>query len=80
MQEKPQHPKSQYAVPPFYIYKKSDIQHIKTCLSDNGIMDAPGNLVKSLLDKTVIHAWEMNGKRYDIGTLETYYQFKDNWK
>ena len=79
MQEKPENPKSHYAVPPFYIYKKSDIKHIKTCISKDRIVDAPGNLVKSMLDKTVIHAWEMTGKRYDIGTLETYYQFKDNF-
>ena len=77
MQEKPQNPKSHYAVPPFYIYKKSDIEHIKSCIKGDCIMDAPGNLVKSMLDKTVFHAYEMIGKRFDIGTLETYYQLKD---
>ena len=78
MHEKPLKPKSHCAVPPFYIYKKTDIELIKSCITEDYIMDAPGNLVKSMLDKTDFHAWEMTGKRYDIGTLETYYQLKDN--
>ena len=78
MQEKPASPKSHHAVPPFYIYIKSDIPQMQSCLSDGCHPDAPGNLVRSMLDKTVFHAWPMTGKRYDIGTLETYYQLKDN--
>ena len=40
-------------------------------------MDAPGNLVRYMLDKTIFHAWPMPGNRYDIGSLETYYNLKD---
>jgi glucose-1-phosphate thymidylyltransferase len=78
MQEKPENPKSRFAVPPFYIYKKSDIIRIQSCLSEGCDKDAPGNLVRHMLDKTVFHAWQMTGTRHDIGTLETYYQLKDN--
>ena len=74
MQEKPQEPKSHYAVPPFYIYKKEDIKYINECISEGCKTDAPGNLVNFMLKKTIFHAWEMSGKRFDIGTLETYYQ------
>ena len=79
MQEKPEHPKSHFAVPPFYIYKKSDVRFIQTCIDEGCNTDAPGNLVKSMLAKTTFHAWPMTGKRYDIGTLETYYQLKNNF-
>ena len=75
MQEKPREPKSHYAVPPFYIYKKSDIKFIQKCVLEGCNTDAPGNLVAAMLAKTVFHAWHMTGKRYDIGTLENYLYF-----
>jgi glucose-1-phosphate thymidylyltransferase len=74
MQEKPEKPNSHYAVPPFYIYKHSDIKLIQACINEGCSSDAPGNLVKSMIPKTIFHAWPMNGKRIDIGTLETYRQ------
>jgi len=76
MQEKPREPKSHYAVPPFYIYKKSDIKFIQEYVLEGCNTDAPGNLVAGMLVKTVFHAWRMTGKRYDIGTLENYLNFK----
>ena len=81
MQEKPEVPKSHQAVPPFYIYKKSDIKLINSCIEDGCPSDAPGNLVKSMLSKTIFHAWSMPGTRYDIGTLENYNQIRvnDQW-
>ena len=75
MQEKPREPKSHNAVPPFYIYKKDDVKYIKECVLEGCNTDAPGNLVISLLSKTIFHAWRMTGKRYDIGTLENYKNF-----
>ena len=75
MQEKPLQPKSHYAVPPFYIYKKSDIKFIQECVLEGCNTDAPGSLVISMLEKTVFHAWQMPGKRYDIGTPEAYSNF-----
>ena len=77
MQEKPANPKSHFAVPPFYIYKKDDITFMQTCMDEGCNIDAPGNLVRFMLNKTVFHAWPMTGKRYDIGTLETYNNLKD---
>jgi glucose-1-phosphate thymidylyltransferase len=76
MQEKPREPKSHNAVPPFYIYKKNDIKYIQECVSEGCNTDAPGSLVIAMLAKTVFHAWRMTGKRYDIGTVENYVNFK----
>ena len=76
MMEKPETPPSHFAVPPFYIYKKSDIKMIQTCIEEGCHTDAPGNLVKAMLGKTIFHAWQMPGKRIDIGTLETYEKLK----
>jgi len=72
MQEKPQVPVSELAVPPFYIYRREDLPLIKDCLSHGCGYDAPGNLAHYLVDVTTIHAWNMPGSRYDIGSLDSY--------
>lgn len=76
MEEKPQKPKSTWAVPPFYIYMKSDLPLIRDCMSNGCGFDAPGNLAHYLCDNTVMHAWPMAGTgenlRFDIGSIDTY--------
>lgn len=76
MEEKPQKPKSHWAVPPFYIYAHCDFPLIEHCIEDGCGYDAPGNLARYLCSKTRVHAWKMTGKRYDIGNLETYENLK----
>jgi glucose-1-phosphate thymidylyltransferase len=72
MQEKPEHPVSNWAVPPFYIYKKNDLPLIRDCLNHGCGFDAPGNLAHYLVNATTIHAWIMPGSRYDIVSLDSY--------
>lgn len=72
MQEKPQEPVSHWAVPPFYIYKRSDLPLIKDCMNPGCGFDAPGNLAHYLVDKTTVHAWQMPGSRFDIGSMDSY--------
>ena len=72
MQEKPEHPVSNWAVPPFYIYKKNDLPLIRDCLNHGCGFDAPGNLAHYLVNATTIHAWIMPGSRYDVGSLDSY--------
>jgi glucose-1-phosphate thymidylyltransferase len=72
MQEKPEHPVSNWAVPPFYIYKRNDLPLIRDCLNHGCGFDAPGNLAHYLVNATTIHAWIMPGSRYDIGSLDSY--------
>ena len=74
MQEKPQEPKSSWAVPPFYIYRKDDLELIKDSVNNGCGKDAPGNLAHYLADCTTIHAWPMSAGRFDIGSLDTYYE------
>ena len=74
MQEKPQNPKSNWAVPPFYIYKRDDLDLIKDSVKNGCGKDAPGNLAHYLADHTVLHAWPMSAGRFDIGSLDTYYE------
>jgi glucose-1-phosphate thymidylyltransferase len=74
MQEKPEHPVSNWAVPPFYIYKESDLPLITGCLAHGCAYDAPGNLARYMVEHTAIHAYPMPGSRYDIGSLDSYYE------
>ena len=76
MEEKPSVPKSHWAVPPFYIYLKKDLDLIRTAVENGCGRDAPGNLAHYLVDRTVIHAWPMPGTRFDIGSLDTYEEAK----
>lgn len=71
-EEKPQKPKGDMAVPPFYFYKNSDIKRIEESIADGCNTDAPGSFAAWLSSKTDMYAWEMTGNRYDIGDLKSY--------
>ena len=73
MEEKPAEPKSHWAVPPFYIYLKKDLDLVKASVENGCGKDAPGNLAHYMVDHTEMHAWKMTAGRFDIGSLDTYY-------
>lgn len=76
MEEKPEEPKSTWAVPPFYIYRKENIDMIMHAIENGCGFDAPGNLAHYMVDNVEMHAWPMAGTgenlRFDIGSLDTY--------
>lgn len=76
MEEKPQNPKTTWAVPPFYIYRKKDLDLVRGSVANGCGKDAPGNLAHYLCDHTTMYAWPMAGTgenlRFDIGSLDTY--------
>lgn len=74
MEEKPQEPKSHWAVPPFYIYMKKDLDLVRHSVENGCGKDAPGNLAHYMVDHTTMHAWQMTAGRFDIGSLDTYYE------
>ena len=74
MEEKPQVPKSHWAVPPFYIYLKQDLDLVRHSVENGCGKDAPGNLAHYMVNHTTMHAWPMSAGRFDIGSLDTYYQ------
>lgn len=78
MEEKPQEPRSTWAVPPFYIYLKKDLGLVRHSVENGCGKDAPGNLAHYLCDHATMHAWPMAGTgenlRFDIGSLDTYHE------
>ena len=76
MEEKPLVPKSHWAVPPFYIYLKKDMELVKSSVENGCGKDAPGNLAHYMVDRTEVHAWPMSAGRVDIGSLDSYEEAK----
>ena len=76
MEEKPLQPKSHWAVPPFYIYMRKDLDLVRGSVADGCGKDAPGNLAHYMVDNTVMHAWPMSAGRFDIGSLDSYEEAK----
>ena len=74
MEEKPEVPKSHWAVPPFYIYLRRDLDLVRHSVENGCGKDAPGNLAHYMVEHSVLHAWRMTGGRFDIGSLDTYYE------
>ena len=77
MEEKPQVPRSHWAVPPFYIYLKKDLDLVRHSVEKGCGKDAPGNLAHYMVENTTMHAWPMSAGRFDIGSLDTYYEACD---
>jgi glucose-1-phosphate thymidylyltransferase len=71
-EEKPEQPKSRYAVPAFYLYQEETLPEFKKYLEAGHDPDAPGHFVPYLIGKKVVHAFRFEGQRYDIGTVESY--------
>ncbi len=80
MQEKPENPKSNWCCPPFYYYVNVDARNIEQAIMMGCGVDAPGDYIAWLSNKSPIYAMEMPGKRYDVGNLESYEQIKKKYK
>ena len=76
MEEKPANPKSHWCIPAFYYYTREDARLIKKGIASGCGIDAPGSFIAWLSTQTPVYTYEMPGKRYDIGTLESYEQVK----
>ncbi len=79
MEEKPQEPKSHWAVPPFYIYQKKDLDKVRHSVENGCGKDAPGNLAHYMVEQVEMHAWKMTAGRFDIGSLDTYKEACDKF-
>ena len=76
MTEKSPEPKTNWCCPPFYYYTKNDALLITQAINSGCGTDAPGSFIAWLSSKRDVYAYEMPGKRYDIGNLESYERVK----
>jgi len=80
MEEKPLTPRSNWATPPFYYYTASDARLIKRAIDEGCGTDAPGSLVAWMSSHSVMHAMLMPGRRFDIGSLESYERVQKEYR
>jgi len=80
MEEKPAQPKSHWCMPAFYYYTRHDSRLIQQAIDAGCGTDAPGSFISWLCTQTNVYAWEMPGKRYDIGNLASYEEVKKVFK
>ncbi len=80
MTEKSKNPATHWCCPPFYFYSKEDAKLVKKGIEEGCGVDAPGSFMAWLCTQTVVYAFEMPGKRYDIGNLESYRQVQENYQ
>lgn len=79
MEEKPASPRSQWCIPPFYYCRSSDVGLVRAGIEAGCGVDAPGSFIAWLSGVTAVHAWQMPGRRYDIGDLESYEEVKRSY-
>jgi glucose-1-phosphate thymidylyltransferase len=70
-EEKPKAPRSRYAVPPFYFYRRETLELLGGYLASGANPDAPGNFIPWLLERAPVYAYRFEGRRYDIGSRES---------
>lgn len=73
-EEKPENPKSDLGVPPFYLYKRETVKLVDKYLREGNNPDAPGHFVPWLIGEKDVYAFVFDATRIDIGTPESYYE------
>ena len=79
MEEKPAEPKSHWVTPPFYFYTAADAGKVQEGIDAGCGVDAPGSYIAWLSTRVPVHAMEMPGRRYDIGSLESYNKVREEY-
>jgi glucose-1-phosphate thymidylyltransferase len=79
LEEKPQDPKSNFAVYASYIYMKDTLPLFDEYLSSGNSPDAPGYFTAWLYKRKDIYAYIFQGECYDIGTPESYAQVNERF-
>ena len=80
MVEKPAEPESHWCCPPFYFYTREDAKLIQKGIDSGCGVDAPGSYIAWLSTQVPVYAFEMPGRRYDIGNLESYRKVEEEYK
>ncbi len=71
-QEKPDVPRSNLRVPPFYIYTPEALSLLPDFVARGNEGDAPGHLLSWLVPQVSVYALRRSEGTFDIGTVESY--------
>ena len=78
-QEKPQQPKSEYAVPCMYILTPETLQRIDDYIAEGSNPDAPGHFIAWLHARTPVHAFRFDTPVHAIGDAASYAAVQKNY-
>lgn len=70
--EKPIEAKSDWACPPVYFLQPSALKLVNEYVARPDAKDSPGNFVAYLVNHFKVYAIKVNGKRLDIGSMDSY--------
>lgn len=76
MEEKPRSPKFRYAIPPFYIIPKGQLESISRFLKSGIKVDSLGTYLSWYVCESEVRAFLMPGKRYNLGDKEAYLKYR----
>lgn len=76
MEEKPKNPKYRCAIPPFYIIPKNQLESIGVFLKSGIPVDSLGTYLSWYVHESVVRAYLMPGKRYNLGDKESYLKYR----
>ena len=71
-EEKPEQPRGEFRVPPFYLYTADAVAGLRAFLAEGGSADAPGHYLAWWVRCGSVQAVRRDEGTYDIGTLESY--------
>jgi glucose-1-phosphate thymidylyltransferase len=78
-EEKPEQPKGEYRVPPFYCYTADMVDAVPQYLSAGRNPDAPGHFLAWVVQQGPVYAARPGVGTWDIGTLESYRKVCDEF-
>ena len=70
--EKPQHPPSKWTSPPLYFLTAEALCEVSPFNNQFPDKDAPGHFIAHLVHQHPVYAYKINGRRFDIGSMESY--------
>jgi glucose-1-phosphate thymidylyltransferase len=78
-EEKPENPKSSLIAMCFYYLPKKTLGFVSDYLLESGMSDKAGDYIKWAQENHTVYGFNFEGKWYDIGSVESYNEAKNNF-
>jgi len=79
-EEKPEKPKSSLVAMCFYYFPRASLPLIGKYLAVNHKADKAGDYIRWLTEESTVYGFKFEGKWYDIGSVESYYEAQEKFK